>query len=60
MVNKALQSYLDRFTIIYMDDILIYLNIKNEYIKYVKMVLDVLKRKKSKIKPKNAGFMSRK
>ena len=38
MVNKALQSYLDRFAIIYMDNILVYSNTKNQYIRHVKMI----------------------
>ena len=56
MVNKALQSYLDRFVIIYMDDILVYSNIKNQYIRHVKMVLDALKQKNLKIKTEKCRF----
>ena len=56
MVNKALQSYLDRFVITYMDDILVYSNIKNQYIKHVKMVLDVLKQQNLKIKTEKYRF----
>ena len=43
MVNKALQSYLNRFAIIYINDILMYSDIKDQHTKYVKMILDALK-----------------
>ena len=56
MVNKALQSYLDRFVIIYMDDILVYLNTKDQHIKYVKMVLEILKQKNLRIKTEKCRF----
>ena len=56
MVNKVLQSYLDRFAIIYMDDILVYSNIKNQNIKYIKMILDALKQKNLKIKTEKYRF----
>ena len=56
MVNKTLQSYLGKFAIIYMDDILVYSNIKNQYIKHVGMVLDALKPKNLKIKTEKCRF----
>ena len=43
MVNKTLQLYLDRFAIIYMDDIFLYSDTKDQYIQLVKMILDALK-----------------
>ena len=46
MLNKILQSYWNRFAIIYIDDVLAYSDTKNKYIKHVKMVLNVLKYKK--------------
>ena len=39
-----------------MDDILIYSNTKNEHVKYIKMVLDKLRRKNLKIKIKKCKF----
>ena len=56
MINKTLQSYLDRFAIIYMDDILVYSNTKDQHVKHVKMVLDTLKQKKLKIKIEKCRF----
>ena len=60
MVSKILQSYLNKFAITYMNDILVYSDIYDQHIKHVKMVLDTLKQKNLKIKPKNADSMSKK
>jgi hypothetical protein len=38
-MNNALHKYLDIFVIIYLDDVLVYLVSKEEYIKHVKLVL---------------------
>ena len=56
MVKKTLQPYLDRFAITYMDDILVYLNTKDQHIKYIKMILDALKQKNLKIKTEKCRF----
>ena len=56
MVNKTLQSYLDRFAIIYMDDILVYSDIYDQHIRHVRMVLDALKQKNLKIKTEKCRF----
>ena len=56
MVNKTLQSYLENFAITYMDDILVYSNTKNQYIKHVKMILDALKQRNLKIKTEKCRF----
>ena len=56
IINKILQSYLDRFVIIYMDDILVYSNTKENHVKHVKMILSALKQKNFKIKTKKCKF----
>ena len=56
VVNKALQSYLDKFAITYMDDILIYSDTYDQHIKHVKLVLDALKQKNLKIKTEKCRF----
>jgi hypothetical protein len=38
-INKIIINILNKFYIIYLDDILIYLNTKEEYIYYIKEVL---------------------
>ncbi len=35
IINNALRQYLNRFSIIYLNDIIIYLNILKEHINYV-------------------------
>ena len=56
VVNKTLQSYLDRFAITYINDILVYFDIYDQHIRHVKMVLDALKQKKLKIKAEKCRF----
>ena len=56
MVNKVLQSYLDKFAITYMDDILVYSDIYDQHIKYIKMVLDALRQKNLRIKTEKCRF----
>ena len=56
MFNKTLQSYLNRFAIIYMDDILVYSDTKDQHIKHVQMVLEALKQKNLKIKAEKCRF----
>ena len=56
MFNKTLQSYLDRFAIIYINDILVYSDTKNQHIEYVKMILEALRQKNLKIKIEKCRF----
>ena len=56
VVNKALQSYLDKFAITYMDDILVYSDIYDQHIKHVRIVLDALKQRNLKIKAEKCKF----
>ena len=55
IINKILQTYLDRFALTYMDDILIDLNIIDDHIKNVNMVVDILRQKIWKLKRKNTN-----
>ena len=52
LINNILKEYLDRFYIIYLDDILIYSDSIEDYKKYVRLVLKVLQKKKFLIKLK--------
>ncbi len=38
-MNDALHKYLDIFTIIYLDNVLVYLTSKEEHVKHVKLIL---------------------
>jgi hypothetical protein len=43
LINNVLRVYLDIFVIVYLDDILIYLENKVEYPEYVRIVLTLLR-----------------
>ena len=38
-INHVLREHLDKFVMVYLDNIIIYLDIKEEYKKYIKQVL---------------------
>ena len=50
LVNNILKKYLNRFYIIYLDNILIFLNNKKEYKKYIIIVLKMLEKVGLRIK----------
>jgi hypothetical protein len=43
LVNVVFREYLDKFVIVFLDDILVYSKTKEEHEKHLKMVLQVLK-----------------
>ena len=43
-MNKILQLFLNKFCFIYLNDILIYLNIFENHVKHLKTVLKILKK----------------
>ena len=56
LINNILKKYLNRFYIIYLDDILIYSDSIEDYKKYVRLVLKVLQEKKLLIKLKKCEW----
>ena len=42
LINNILREYLNRFYIIYLDDILIFSDLEKEYIKYIKIIFKIL------------------
>jgi hypothetical protein len=56
IINKQLYKYLNIFIITYLDDILIYLKTLEEYVQYVKKVLDKLKTAGLLLKPEKYNF----
>jgi hypothetical protein len=42
LINDVLKEFLDQFYITYLNDILIYLETKEQHIKYIKQVLHTL------------------
>ena len=45
LMNKVFQSYLDKFVIVFIDDILIYLRNKLEHKQHLRIVLQTLRKK---------------
>ena len=56
LINNILKKYLDRFYIIYLDNILIFSDNKKEYKKYITTILKILKKIRLKIKFKKYTF----
>ena len=60
IINDALRQHLNRFVIIYLNDIMIYLKILNEHISYVFKVLECLNRRNLHLKLKKCEFHRKK
>ena len=56
IINDTLRQYLNRFIIIYLNDIIIYLNILKEYVNYVFKVLKCLNKRNLHFKLKKCEF----
>ena len=56
LINNVLRPYLDIFIIAYLDDILIYLEDKKDYIKHVTKVLKALDEHSLRLKLKKCEF----
>ena len=56
MINNVLWEYINYFIIVYLNNILIFFNIKEEYIEYINKVLKLLKDNKLLVKPKKCKF----
>ncbi|GJT67188.1 putative reverse transcriptase domain-containing protein [Tanacetum coccineum] len=46
LMNRVFKPYLDKFMIVFIDDILIYSRNKEEYIDYLRIILELLKKEK--------------
>jgi len=56
IINDALRQYLDIFVIAYLDDIMIYLITLEEHMQHVSQVLECLKKRDLRLKPKKCEF----
>ncbi|GJV80168.1 putative reverse transcriptase domain-containing protein [Tanacetum coccineum] len=46
LMNRVCRPYLDKFVIVFIDDILIYYKIRKEHVEYLRLVLEFLKKEK--------------
>ena len=46
LMNQVFQPYLDRFVIIFIDDILVYLGSSEEHLEHLRIVLQTLRERK--------------
>ena len=56
LINDALHKYLDIFVIVYLDDVLVYSTSKEEYIEYIRLVLEKIKKYNLLLKPEKCEF----
>jgi hypothetical protein len=55
-MNDMLHEYLDVFIVVYLNDILVYLKLKEEHVKHVKLVLEKLKKNNLLLKLEKCNF----
>jgi hypothetical protein len=56
MMNKVFMEYLDKFVVVFIDDILIYSNSKEEHVGHLRLILEKLREHKLYAKFNKCGF----
>ena len=56
-MNDSFKDYLDKFVVVYLDDILIYSRTKEEHLQHIRLVLERLRQQKYYAKLKKCEFM---
>ena len=57
-MNGVLHDYIDRFLVVYIDDILIYSRKREEHLQHIRCVLERLRKHKLYVSPKKCSFMA--
>nr|GEW79882.1 hypothetical protein [Tanacetum cinerariifolium] len=60
LMNRVCRPYLDKFVIVFIDDILIYSKTREEHVEYLRLVLELLKKEKLYAKFSKCEFWLRK
>jgi hypothetical protein len=55
-MNNVLREQLDKYVVVYMDDILIYSRTLEEHVEHVRTILKVLKKHNLRLKPSKSEF----
>ena len=56
LMNSILRPYIDKFVLVYLDDILIYSNSEEEYMEYLRLVFEALRKHQMYARPQKCVF----
>ena len=56
LMNQILRPYIDKFVLVYLDDILVYSNSEEEHVEHLRLVLEALRKHKLYARPRKCSF----
>ena len=56
LMNQILRPYIDKFVLVYLDDILVYSNSEEEHLEHLRLVLEALRKHKLYARPQKCSF----
>ena len=59
LMNEVLKDFMGKFVIVYLDDILIFSQTKEEHLRHLRYVLDQLRKEKLLVNMKKCNFMQK-